>query len=241
MSRSSEEASTTRISATRRVEAHLRNAIHSGKLRPRQRIIEEDLARELSLSRGPVREALLRLERDGLVITTPRRGTFVRDISLNEIGVVFRMRGKLEALCVRYMRENTQVCPAELLDEALKKLKKAAAKNNDEQFLQADMELHRTIWKAAHQPLLYRALNSIMNPYIFIIASTYSSRIPLTGRRESHEGYVRLVLDTPVSRVEREVERYFEKLHSSMFPASPAFSSSESTHWPDLAEPRFLL
>ena len=53
------------VSASKRVEAHLRKAIHAGKLRPRQRIIEEDLARELEVSRGPVREALLRLERDG--------------------------------------------------------------------------------------------------------------------------------------------------------------------------------
>jgi DNA-binding GntR family transcriptional regulator len=227
------------IPATRRVEAHLRTAIHTGKLRPRQRIIEEELARELNLSRGPVREALLRLERDSLVVTTARRGTFVRDISLNEIGVVFRMRAKLEGLCVRYMRENTSVRSAKLLNEALKKLNKAAAKNSNEQFVQVDMELHRTIWKAAHQPLLYRALNSIMNPYIFIIASTYSSRIPLASRRESHENYVRLVLETPVSRVEREVERYFEKLHASMFPDAPPFSSMGSEHWPDLVGHRF--
>ena len=94
------------VPASKRVEAHLRKAIHAGKLRPRQRIIEEDLARELKVSRGPVREALLRLERDGLVVTTSRRGTFIRDISLAEIGVIFRMRAKLESLCVRYMREN---------------------------------------------------------------------------------------------------------------------------------------
>jgi DNA-binding GntR family transcriptional regulator len=230
---------TTSISATRRVETHLRDAIHAGKLRPRQRIIEEDLARELSLSRGPVREALLRLERDGLVVTTPRRGTFVRDISLNEIGVVFRMRAKLESLCVRYMRENIAAQPTKLLDKPLEKLKKAAAKNSEEQFFHADMDLHRTLWKAAHQPLLYRALNSIMNPYIFIIASTYSSRIPLEIRREGHEGYVRLVLDTPVSRVEREVELYFEKLFSRTFPDAPPFSSSGAEHWPELVESPF--
>jgi DNA-binding GntR family transcriptional regulator len=47
------------VSASKRVEAHLRHAIHAGKLRPRQRIIEEDLAHELKVSRGPVREALL--------------------------------------------------------------------------------------------------------------------------------------------------------------------------------------
>src|SRR5580658_8673601 len=120
--------------AGERVEAHLRKAIYAGALRPRQRIIEEDLARELKVSRGPVREALLRLERDGLVVTTSRRGTFIRDISLTEIGVVFRMRAKLEGLCVRYMRENVSIDLTEVLNGALKKLKAAASKNNEEQF-----------------------------------------------------------------------------------------------------------
>ena len=91
-------------------------AIHAGKLRPRQRIIEEDLARELKVSRGPVREATAAPERDGLVVTTSRRGTFIRDISLTEIDVIFRMRAKLEGLCVRYMRENpVSTDPAALL------------------------------------------------------------------------------------------------------------------------------
>src|SRR5271168_3765425 len=130
------------LPASQRVETHLRKAIHAGKLRPRQRIIEEDLARELHVSRGPVREALLRLERDGLVVTTSRRGTFIRDISMAEIGVIFRMRAKLEGLCIRYLRENASVDTPELLNKALKKLKAAAAKNNEELFFHSDMELH---------------------------------------------------------------------------------------------------
>src|ERR1700683_5842239 len=115
------------VSASKRVEAHLRHAIHADKLRPRQRIIEEDLAKELKVSRGPVREALLRLERDGLVVTTSRRGTFIRDISVAEIDVIFRMRAKLAGLCVRYMRETASIDPQELLDRSLKKMKGAAA------------------------------------------------------------------------------------------------------------------
>src|SRR6266700_1173413 len=154
------------ISASKRVETHLRHAIHAGKLRPRQRIIEEDLARELKVSRGPVREALLRLERDGLVVTTSRRGTFIRDISFTEIGVVFRMRAKLEGLCARYMREDASVDPSILLEPVLTKLKVAAEKNSEERFFHADMELHRTIWKASKQPLLYGTLDLVMNPYI---------------------------------------------------------------------------
>jgi DNA-binding GntR family transcriptional regulator len=224
------------ISASKRVEAHLRKAIHAGKLRPRQRIIEEDLARELEVSRGPVREALLRLERDGLVVTTSRRGTFIRDISLAEIGVIFRMRAKLEGLCVRYMRENVSIDPPELLNRALKKLKAAAAKDNEEQFFDADMELHRTIWKASNQPLLYRTLNLLMNPYIFIIARAYSSRIPLANRRENHEQYVRMVLKTPLEKIEEQVEQYFDGLYSRTFHPNSAFPGFASGHWTDDAD-----
>jgi len=219
------------LPATHRVEAHLRKSIFAGKLRPRQRIIEGDLADELSVSRGPVREALLRLERDGLVVTTSRRGTFIRDIAAAEIGVIFRMRAKLEALCVHYMRENTSIRPEELLNAPLKKLKAAVTKNSEEQFFHADMELHRTIWKAAEQPMLYRTLNSMMNPYIFIIARAYSSRIPLSVRRDNHEDYVRLVLKTPKSRVEKEVELYFEKLYLRVFKSGSQLASFDSDHW----------
>lgn len=219
------------VSARKRVEAHLRNAIYAGKLRPRQRIIEEDLAKELEVSRGPVREALLRLERDGLVVTTSRRGTFIPDISPAEIGVIFRMRAKLEGLCARYMRENTSVDAADLLNRALKKLKAAASKNSEAQFFHADMELHRTIWKASNQPLLYRTLNLVMNPYIFIIARAYSSRIPLADRRENHEQYVRMLLKTPVEKIEAEVEKYFAGLYSRTFHQTLAFPVFPEDDW----------
>lgn len=219
------------VPASKRVEAHLRKAIHAGKLRPRQRIIEEDLAKELSVSRGPVREALLRLERDGLVVTTSRRGTFIRDISLDEIAVIFRMRAKLEGLCVRYLRENPNVDAATLLTQALKKLKVATTKNSEEMFFQGDMELHRTIWKAANQPLLYRTLNLVMNPYIFIIARSYSSRLALATRRDNHEQYVRMILKTPLDKIEEEVEHYFEGLYSQTFDRSFPFPALGNEHW----------
>ena len=211
------------IPATQRVEVHLRNAILTGKLLPRQRIIEEHIADELTVSRGPVREALVRLERDGMVVTTPRHGTFIRDVALSEIGTVFRMRAKLEGLCVRYMRENRSVVPQKLLKGPLRNLVAVAAKSNEEQFFHADMELHRAIWNAADQPMLYRTLSSLINPYIFAIARSYSSRIPLTARRDKRQDYVRLVLETPVACIEREVEKYFEKLYHSVLEANSWF------------------
>ena len=113
--------------------------------------------------------------------------------------------------------ENPSAQADKMLQRCLKKMKSATGKNNEEQFLQADMELHHTIWKAANQPLLYRTLDSMMNPYIFIIAREYSSRAPMTARRDNHEHYVKVVLTTPLTRVEREVERYFDRLYRNLF------------------------
>src|SRR5581483_5614457 len=135
----SEKERKAKLSASQKVELHIKNAIYSGALKPRERVIEEDIARRLHCSRGPVREALLRLERDGLVVTIPRRGTFINDISAESIDVVFRIRGKLEGLCVRYMREQIRPKDESTLRELLRRMKAAAGKGDDEQFLQSDM------------------------------------------------------------------------------------------------------
>ena len=206
-----------KLSASQRVERHIKKAIYAGELRPRERIIEEDIASRLQCSRGPVREALLRLERDGLVVTIPRRGTFIHDISVESIDVVFRIRGKLEGLCVRYMREEMGPREERILRERLSKMKEAGLNADDEQFLQSDMKLHQTIWKLARREQLYRTLNSVMNPFIFMMARAFSSRMPIMERYAGHERYVEMILSSPLTRVERQVEEYFQELHDRLF------------------------
>ena len=221
-----------KLSASQRVEFHIKEAIYSGALRPRERIIEDDVAQKLECSRGPVREALLRLERDGLVVTIPRRGTFIHDISSESIDVVFRIRGKLEGLCVRYMRENANPKDEIALRECLRKMKSAATKQDDELFLQADMKLHQTLWKLANREQLYRTLNSVMNPFIFMVARAFSSRHPVEDRYLDHENYVNSIFSTPIPRVERVVEQYFQRLHDRLFEnESPLGLRSDTKSW----------
>ena len=180
-------------SASQKVEDYIKQSVYTGKLRPRERIIEDDLARQLGVSRGTVRESLLRLERDGLTVTTSRRGTYIRDLSHEETKVVFKMRGKLEGLSVRYMREAMAPETEAVLKKALRKMQKAATANDDELFHYADMEIHHTIWKLSGQPLLIRTLNSVMNPFIFIIARSATFPIPLVEKFENHKRYVDMI------------------------------------------------
>ncbi len=219
-------------SVSQKVENFIRQSVYRGHLHPRERIIEEDVARRLNVSRGTVREALLRLERDGLVVTTPRHGTYIRAISGHELRAIFGMRGKLEGLCVRYMREAGKPGTEATLRKTLRKMKAAAAKNDSERFFHADMELHHAIWKLSGQSQLFRTLNLVMSPFIFLIARTYSSVLSIRDRFESHRNYVDLILETPLSRVEREVERYFDELYKKSYrPLFPPLDRSDGDFW----------
>jgi len=212
----SSKKANSRTSATERVEQYIRQSIYSGALKPRERLIEEDLAKQLDCSRGPVREALLRLERDGLIVTVPRRGTFIRDISTESIEVTFAIRGKLEALCVRYLRQELTRETEQVLRKALKSMKSAATQGDEEAFLQADLALHRTIWKLANRDQLYLTLNTIMNPFIFMVARAFSTRTPLKQRYQNHEDYIETLLKSPPEKVEEFVENYFEELYENL-------------------------
>jgi DNA-binding GntR family transcriptional regulator len=211
------KAAKSAISTSQKVEAFIRNAIYRGQLKPRERLIEDDIADRLACSRGPVREAVLRLERDGLIAITPRRGTFIRDLSPDEVEVVFSIRGKLEGLCVRYMRKDFTDAKKAALMKALDAMKAAAASQDSERFLQADMRLHRTIWNLSGKQHLYRTLNTAMNPLFFIVARAYSSGLGTDEQSyKNHKSYVSMIIETPIARVERDVERYFSTLYKNL-------------------------
>ncbi len=79
----------------------LRNRILSGQLPPNSRIVEKEVAGQLKISRTPVREALARLEMEGLVARSPRRGATVCPMELDEVDEIYEIRAALETLVAR--------------------------------------------------------------------------------------------------------------------------------------------
>ncbi len=80
---------------------HLESAILTGKLKPRERLMEKDLAERLVISRTSVREALRRLEERGMVRILPRRGAVVSDLSPSDVESIYAVRVHLEVLAAR--------------------------------------------------------------------------------------------------------------------------------------------
>ena len=83
------------------VHARLVEMIHSGKLRPDERLHQVQLAERFGVSRTPVREALLRMEQDGLVYTVPRHGMFVRPLAQEDVRQLYELRELLEPWAAR--------------------------------------------------------------------------------------------------------------------------------------------
>ena len=74
---------------SRRIVDQLKRVIIAGELRPGDRVLETDLAEQLGVSRGPVREAFRQLEQEGLLVSYPHRGTFVATVPEDEIEEVY--------------------------------------------------------------------------------------------------------------------------------------------------------
>src|SRR5690349_5180786 len=86
----------------------MREAIYSGQLAPNERLREDVLASLFGLSRGPVREALVQLEHEGLVIRQPNRGATVARLSLEDLDEVYSLRLALEKLAVQQAIKNAE-------------------------------------------------------------------------------------------------------------------------------------
>lgn len=125
------------------IATHLSDAIFEGKLHPGQPIIETELQRVLGVSRAPLREALLKLEGQGLVKMVPRRGTFVRAITPRWIREIFTVRAWLEGLAARLTAEQADPSCCESLEEILADMALLAQQKRFKEYFYRHWDFHR--------------------------------------------------------------------------------------------------
>lgn len=144
----------TRASRTTRVEAYeaLRASIISLQRRPGQRLSEAELARELGVSRTPVREAIIQLRTEGLVEVAPQLGSFVSKISVRNVREAQFAREALECAAVRVAAERIDADAAGRLRQYLALQRAAQASGDLELFYRLDEEFHRELVATSGYP-----------------------------------------------------------------------------------------
>ncbi|MGH3098814.1 MAG: GntR family transcriptional regulator [Streptosporangiales bacterium] len=150
------------------VTRHLRDAILSGTLGDGQRIVERDIAEELGVSRGPVRDALRQLEAEGLVVSTPRRGSRVASLKPDDGREIMTLRTVLEPLTVSFLLETEDAQPFESLHEILDRLRAACERDDWSQAVLLDFALHRQMYVLSGQRRLLRVWDDLAPPLLHI-------------------------------------------------------------------------
>jgi DNA-binding GntR family transcriptional regulator len=144
------------------IAARLAERILEGGCAPGERVREEKVAAEFAVSRGPVREALRLLEKDGLVTILPRRGAMVTDLSEDEVREIFEIRAVLNGLRDRSIAESPlrqELLPA--LEAEVANLAQCARSPGGERYVETVLQINRLLNRATPNRRLSNYLSSL--------------------------------------------------------------------------------
>ncbi len=140
----------------------MRQSIITGTIPPNTRLTEQDLSRQLSVSRGSLREALRILESEGLVVDLPRHGFYVVCLSTKDIEEVYSLRLLLELEALRRVIKNISPQDLDALQDLLSRMNEAARLGDRYQVVKLDLDFHRCLWKIADHKLLLQTLEAFI-------------------------------------------------------------------------------
>lgn len=140
----------------------IRKAILQGEIEPGERLIQEDLANVLGVSRMPVREALRKLEIEGLIELVPHKGAIVKPLNMGDVEEIYQLRATLESMAVkRSVGEMTEdeIKKLEFLSSAMK------ATDDPEEFVETNIEFHRLLMKHCKWDRLLSFIETLWNGF----------------------------------------------------------------------------
>ena len=139
----------------------LRQAILRGELKPGERLMEIQLANKLGVSRTPIREAIRKLELEGLVLMIPRKGAEVAEITEKNMLDVLEVRRALEELAVKLACERITEEEIQELKDAADAFQKILSEKDITKIAEADEAFHDVIFKSTGNDRLIQLLNSL--------------------------------------------------------------------------------
>lgn len=157
----------------------LRQAILRGELKPGERLMEIQLANKLGVSRTPIREAIRKLELEGLVLMIPRKGAEVAEITEKNMLDVLEVRRALEELAVKLACERITEEEIQELKDAADAFQKILSEKDITKIAEADEAFHDVIFKSTGNDRLIQLLNSLRE-------QMYRYRLEYLKREEYH-------------------------------------------------------
>lgn len=179
----------------RHVSDQIKKALRAGELAPGQRLVEQDLADAYGTTRSAVRDALVDLSAEDIVVLIPQRGARVRVISVEEAVQITECRAALERLCVRKTALEASDEQREELRSIGQQMTEAVEDGAFDSYSALNRRMHRLIIKASGQQVASRQLDRLNNQMV-----RYQFRLALRPGRSAesliqHMAIINAVLD----------------------------------------------
>lgn len=207
------------------VAQELRLAIISSSLARDTHLVESRLSEMFGVSRGPVRDALMRLSEEGLV-ESRRRGTYVRGLSINDIEELYSLRKLVETDAVLRCIDAADVDFAPL-QEALECMRKALASGDSSAFAQADLGFHSAFYAVAGHRRIEAIWLQYRPTFAGMLEVTNAQDDSLTPTMEDHE----VLLDAVIAGDKNEalvlLEDHLEGSRRRMLAAYGRYSATD--------------
>lgn len=197
----------------------LREAIFNGVFKPRERLMEIQLADELGVSRTPVREALRKLELEGFIVMIPRKGAYIADFSLKDIEDVFEVRIALEGLAAGLSADRATEEELEILERLTAEKAEAISAGNIEKLIDVDTKFHETIYQASRNERLTAIISNLREQ----IQRYRTTSLQYPGRMqaslEEHRALVEAIQARDAATARQLAQEHIENAENSLIEA----------------------
>jgi DNA-binding GntR family transcriptional regulator len=217
----------------------LRTAILTGELASGTKLVEAELANQFRVSRGPVREALRELSREGLVMDVPRRGTFVCTMTQTDLVEVYSIRSALEVRAIRDGVEHATAVELRAIAEAYKVMDAAWSRV-------AESEWENSIWTEAisadnvfHRSVIALAKNNRMDTIygqmasqtmlLLVTAAEADHSLRLAPLGQVHGAIAEAIAGRDVKAACAAVEEHYDYTRSRLFTSRTAPAEQRQT------------
>jgi len=190
-----------------RISQEIEEAILSGQLKPRERLVEMDLISRFGVSRTVIREALKGLEAKGLIRTTPYRGAVVADLTIEEIEEIYFVRNELEKIAARLVLKN-------IIQEEIQNLKKFAKevekhlRGKTHQMIEVDSEFHRMVFRACRNNYLCDMIDFLRTKAHIVRFNAWSLPHRIEQSIIEHREMMRAIEDRDLAQFEKLIVKH---------------------------------
>lgn len=194
------------------VYEELKRQIMVGEIAPGTRMMEVDLADEMGVSRTPVREAIRKLEKEGLVTIEPRRGAYASDISAKEMVDVLEVRQDLEGMAAGLAAQKIKGSDRDQLMEVTRLYREAVESGDVEEIIKRDEEFHKYIVGLSDNKTLIKMVSQVQELALRFRYIYYEDFSRFKNQPVEHQQIVEAILSGDTESARRYADAHVSRL-----------------------------